>query len=273
MASHSYPASATAADVSGPASSTDNAVARFDGATGKILQNSGVTVDDSNNVAGVAGLTASGTVAGGSVTAATVRGGTGSGGNLTLSSTSHATKGSVVLGSASAYDEANDRLGLGITAPTAPLHVRNDTDLSAANDPLIRLENRNAAAASHPHVEFRRAGAANADLANGDKVGGLDYHARFNGGTGVVAHAHVEYTGDGTTRLADYVFETSNAGAPAERLRIRYDGVVLIAGLTANRALATGASGALEASSATATELGYVNGVTSSIQTQLDAMV
>lgn len=38
-------------DVVGPASSTDNAVARFDSTTGKLLQNSGVTIDDSNNIA------------------------------------------------------------------------------------------------------------------------------------------------------------------------------------------------------------------------------
>ena len=44
--------------VSGPASSTNNAVARFDGMDGKTIQNSGVIIDDSNNVTGVAGLTA-----------------------------------------------------------------------------------------------------------------------------------------------------------------------------------------------------------------------
>ena len=37
-------------DVVGPASSTDNAVVRFDGTTGKLIQNSGVIVDDSSNV-------------------------------------------------------------------------------------------------------------------------------------------------------------------------------------------------------------------------------
>ena len=37
-------------DVEGPASSTDNAVVRFDGTSGKFIQNSGVLVDDSNNV-------------------------------------------------------------------------------------------------------------------------------------------------------------------------------------------------------------------------------
>jgi hypothetical protein len=41
--------------------------------------------------------------------------------------------------------------------------------------------------------------------------------------------------------------------------------------LTANRAVATNGSGALTASSVTATELGYLSGVTSAIQTQLDA--
>lgn len=41
-------------DVLGPASSTDNAVARFDGTSGNAIQNSGVIVDDSNNVSGIA---------------------------------------------------------------------------------------------------------------------------------------------------------------------------------------------------------------------------
>lgn len=44
--------------VTGATSSTDNAVARFDGTTGHKLQNSGVIIDDSNNVTGVGNLTA-----------------------------------------------------------------------------------------------------------------------------------------------------------------------------------------------------------------------
>jgi hypothetical protein len=38
-------------DVIGPASATDNAVARFDSTTGKLIKNSGVTVDNNNNIA------------------------------------------------------------------------------------------------------------------------------------------------------------------------------------------------------------------------------
>lgn len=44
-------ATAGSGDVFGPGSSTDNALARFDGLTGKLIQNSAVTVDDSGNIA------------------------------------------------------------------------------------------------------------------------------------------------------------------------------------------------------------------------------
>ena len=43
-------------DVVGPASSTDNALTRFDGTTGKLIQNGTVTQDDNGNLASVNGL-------------------------------------------------------------------------------------------------------------------------------------------------------------------------------------------------------------------------
>lgn len=46
--------------VVGPASATDNALPRYDGATGKLVQDSGITVDDTNNVTGVNDLTCAG---------------------------------------------------------------------------------------------------------------------------------------------------------------------------------------------------------------------
>ena len=48
----------TNGDVVGPASATDNAVARFDQTTGKLIQNSLVIVDDTGSVTGVNALTA-----------------------------------------------------------------------------------------------------------------------------------------------------------------------------------------------------------------------
>lgn len=45
-------------DVTGPASSTDNAVARFDGTTGKVIQNSAVTIaDTTGNISGLQKIT------------------------------------------------------------------------------------------------------------------------------------------------------------------------------------------------------------------------
>jgi len=40
-------------DVAGPASSTDNAIARFDGVTGKLIQNSVTLIDDTGNASGI----------------------------------------------------------------------------------------------------------------------------------------------------------------------------------------------------------------------------
>ena len=54
--------SASGGDVLGPASSTDNALARFDGPSGGAIQNSGIIVDDSNNISGI------GTLASGAIT-------------------------------------------------------------------------------------------------------------------------------------------------------------------------------------------------------------
>lgn len=50
----------SAGDVIGPASSTDNAITRFDGTDGKAIQNSGIIVDDLDNITGVNDLTVGG---------------------------------------------------------------------------------------------------------------------------------------------------------------------------------------------------------------------
>lgn len=54
-------------------------------------------------------------------------GGTGAGENLTLSSTANATKGKIVFGSASVYDQVNDRFGIGQTTPLHPIHLATGT--------------------------------------------------------------------------------------------------------------------------------------------------
>lgn len=52
--------SGSGGDVMGPTSATDNRIVRFDGTTGKLIQNSAVTINNSGNVSGVGTLSASG---------------------------------------------------------------------------------------------------------------------------------------------------------------------------------------------------------------------
>jgi hypothetical protein len=59
----------------------------------------------------------------------TVYGNTTSGGNLTLSSTSHATKGKIIFGT-SAYDEVNNRLGITTASPAALLDLSTGYNVS-----------------------------------------------------------------------------------------------------------------------------------------------
>lgn len=58
----SWGALAGTGDVVGPGSATDNAIPRYDSTTGKLLQGSGVVIDDSDGVTGVGDLTTSGDV-------------------------------------------------------------------------------------------------------------------------------------------------------------------------------------------------------------------
>lgn len=67
------------AKVTGPASTTDNTIARYDGATGKVIQSSSATLDDAGNLS-VAGATFSGNV---TVGGGTLGYGAGSGGTVT----------------------------------------------------------------------------------------------------------------------------------------------------------------------------------------------
>lgn len=279
MAEFKYPPQGTiAGTVIGPGSSTDNAVARFNGTTGENIQNSGVILDDSDNLSGVADLSASTiTIPGGDVqtqidtkvggpasstdnaimrwdgtdgrvsqdsvvaisdtgvmTGATIDGDNNTIQDLALSSMK------TVLGDATEVLR-RDSTGAVVSGPMTTtdagdvngiktIDLRNDDDLSGGTQWMIRAENRNDAAGSHPHLEFRRGRGSNADLQNGDDIGGLDFHPRHNGTNLSAAKIDAEYTGDGTTRKADIVIYTSNDAAPAERMRIQADGKVIVAG-------------------------------------------
>jgi hypothetical protein len=87
----------------------------------------------------------------------------------------------------------------------------------------------------------------------------------------------IDIMGEGTWTASSYptalVFRTVASGSTTltERVRIDNAGNLNVAGLTASMALVTDASKNLSSSAVTSTELGYVSGVTSAIQTQLNA--
>ena len=103
-------------DVVGPAGATDNAIVRFDGATGKLVQNSVVTIADSTgDVAGVGALSATGNVS--------FDGGT------FVFNESGADKDFRIEGDTEPNlfftDASTDRVGIGTSSPGAKLDVRS----------------------------------------------------------------------------------------------------------------------------------------------------
>ena len=137
-------------DFSGPGSATDNAVVRFNGTGGKTGQNSGVTIDDSNNATGFANLTLTGelqtanigytdgdnaiTIAdGGGCTfpaAAAFSGDVSMDGGSFVFNESGANKDFRIEGDSDQNlffaDASTDRIGIGTGSPAANLHVETD---------------------------------------------------------------------------------------------------------------------------------------------------
>ena len=125
------------------------------------------------------------------------------------------------------------------------------------------------------HARSRGTNASPAAVEDGDTLG--IFAAVGFDGTDYAVGGWITWIVDGTPGNNDMptalIFGTTPDGAntPVERMRIRPTGAVEIAGLTASRALATNSAKELVSSSVTDTELGYVSGVTSGIQTQLNA--
>lgn len=163
-------------DVVGPASATDNAVARFDTTTGKLIQNSGVIIDDTNNITGLGTL--------------------------------------------------------------------NTHTIPAGTSTFAILSNKLSVFAATTSAEL--AGVISDET-----------------GSGVLVFAD-------TPTLVTPILGTPTSGTLTNCTGLPVSGLVA---LTADRALITNGTGVIAVATTTATEIGYVSGVTSAIQTQLNARV
>ena len=116
-----------------------------------------------------------------------INGNTTSGGTLTLQSTTNATKGKILFGT-SAYDEVNNRLGIGTTAPASKLEIiessnsnvalikqtSSETNLASVNA-VLALQNTSSTANTYSLMAFQnngvgyaRMGSKYIDASNGD---------------------------------------------------------------------------------------------------------
>jgi len=137
-------------DVVGPAGATDNAIVRFDGATGKLVQNSVVTIADSTgDVAGVGALSATGNVS--------FDGGT------FVFNESGADKDFRIEGDTEPNlfftDASTDRVGIGTSLPSSKLEVKNNSATvfnpsTAAFNTILTLTNTTSGASTNALLAF-----------------------------------------------------------------------------------------------------------------------
>ena len=86
-----------------------------------------------------------------------------------------------------------------------------------------------------------------------------------------ISSANADATAAAASAAAALVSETNAGVSETNAAASAASAAAVIAGLTASRAVVTNGSGTLASASTTATEIGYVSGVTSAIQTQLNA--
>ena len=137
-------ANAGTGDVVGPGSATDNAITRFDGTTGKLIQNSGVAIDDANNMSGISALSISSmgqnwTNAGrtiadlGTVTTANIDGGTMDGVTINSSPIGGGTPAAGAFTTLSSSGQYTNTVAGG----TAPMVITSNTLVSNLNADLL----------------------------------------------------------------------------------------------------------------------------------------
>jgi hypothetical protein len=119
----------TIGNVVGPVTSTDNAVARFDGTTGKIIQDSGVIVDDTNNMTVPGNITVNGNSILGNAAVDTI---------TANASTMATPNGLNIDANTLVIDAAKNHVGIGLAVPAAKLDIDNGTVTTAI--PVLQMK-------------------------------------------------------------------------------------------------------------------------------------
>jgi len=292
-------------DVSGPASSTDNAIARFSGTDGETIQNSIGILSDAGVLGGLTGLSSSGTITFSGLTAS--RALTTNGSSELASSATTTTElgyvsgvtsaiqtqlngkatntladGSIFIGDASNEATAQAVSGdisisnAGVVAISSGAIVNADVNASAGiaysklnlSDSILNADINSSAAIAGTKIDpdFGAQNVTTSGTLSGSNFSGSSSGSNTGDQTITLTG---DVTGSGTGSFAATIgagiIDNANINASAA---IDYS---KLAALTADRALVSDGSGFVFASDITATEIGYLDGVTSNIQGQLDA--
>ena len=175
-------------DVDGPASSTDNAVARFDGTTGKLIQNSVVTIGDTGNMAGVGTLAVTdltdSSLTAGRVTYAGTGGNLVDSANLTFNGTTltanaltvtNATTLNAGTANGVAYLNGSKVLTTGSALTFDGVNLLNDQ--STASPIGLRLKNGSASTSAGTRVSFEFGGSTTGYI--GNQFDGSDFNTQY----------------------------------------------------------------------------------------------
>jgi hypothetical protein len=139
----------------------------------------------------------------------TAVGGTVANNSLTLSSTSHANKGKIIFGT-SAYDEANQRLGIGNVAPTEKLDITGNLKFSGALMP-----NNNAGTAGYFLTSSGAGTAPTWTSAVGVTTGGTGITSATQGDLLYASAANTFSTLPKNTTATRYLSNTGSSNNPA----------------------------------------------------------
>jgi hypothetical protein len=298
-------------DVEGPASSTDNAIARFDGETGKLLQNSSVTISDTNEVAGASQINVDNLRLDGNTLSSTDTNGNiildanGSGVVVTDDIQSSGSSGInlknsggttvISVGSAGTTNvsingttqlNANSLLLTGSIASTGSRVTKGwFTDLEVTNAIAGSITGNAATVTTNANLTGDVTSTGNATaiaagvIVNADvnASAAIDYSKLATLTAGNIVLGNASNVATSTAVTGDVTISNSGVTAIGSGVIVNADvnasaaiAVTKLAATTASRALVSDASGFLTAATTTSTEIGYVNGVTSAIQTQIN---
>ncbi len=150
-----------------------------------------------------------------------------SGGSLYLTSTSHATKALIYFGTNSAYDQVNDRLGIGTTGPSYTLDVNGPAG-NPGTQPAYITRNSQDTALNRTILSLCHT--TTGDMADGFGTG-FGFYIRDSAGVNNYAGG-MSCIRDGADNTSSLRLSVSNAGSVVHALTAFSSGNIKIAGTT-----------------------------------------